>query len=179
MRTSLQILSTLLAAHIAITAQAQVLDTTLPPSTATETTTAPTMAPSTATAPSTASSTATATPATTPAEASPATATVEPIAPKTPATPTTAVTSNKSITHWLCGEKATPLLLTNDDTKGLIEIGNSTVEMNHVPTEQGVSYSAADGSGASFTIMNNAAVLVAVNKDKTSCALVEQPAVTQ
>ena len=173
MRTSLQILFTLLAAHITVTAKAQVLDTTLPPSTATEATTA------TTTAPSTASSTATATPTTTPAEASPATATVEPIAPKAPVTPTTAVTSNKSITHWLCGEKATPLLLTNDDSKGLIEIGNSAVEMNHVPTEQGVSYSAADGSGASFTIMNNAAVLVAVNKDKTSCALVEQPAVTQ
>lgn len=171
MRTSLQILSTLLAAHIAITAQAQVLDTTLPPSTATETTTAPTTAPSTASS--------TAAPTSTSTEITPATAIVAPVTPQTPATPTTTVTSNKSITHWLCGEKATPLLLTNDDTKGLIEIGNSTVEMNHVPTEQGVSYSAADGSGASFTIMNNAAVLVAVNKDKTSCALVEQPAVTQ
>ena len=166
MRTSLQILSTLMVAHMAITAQAQTLGTSLPPSTsATETTVAPSTAPS-VTAPA-------ATQSATPTEAS------APIAPQAPTAPATAATPNKSITHWLCGEKATPLLLTNDETKGLIEIENSTVEMNHVPTEQGVSYSAADGSGASFTIMNNAAVLVAANKDKTSCALIEQPAVTQ
>ena len=178
MRTSLQILSTLLAAHITITAQAQTLDASpiAPASTtATETTTTPSTAtPSTGAASASGSTSTNEVPS---SPITPATATTTPEAPVAPMT--AATTSNKSISHWLCGDKATPLLLTNDENKGLIQFENSTVEMNLVPTEKGVSYNAVDGSGTSFTIMNNAAVLVAANKDKTSCALIEQPAVSQ
>ena len=71
------------------------------------------------------------------------------------------------------------MVLTNDDNKGLVQIGNDAIEMKRAQTETGIHYNAADGSDASFTVVNNAAVLVAANKEKTSCALVEQPAAIQ
>lgn len=159
MRTSLHVLSSLLIASALITAQAQT------------TTTAPasdnaTPAAATAGTPTPESSTAT-------TPSAPAAATEAPAASITPAA------SSPSVTHWLCGEKATPVVLTNDDNKGLVQIGNDAIEMKRAQTETGIHYNAADGSDASFTVVNNAAVLVAANKEKTSCALVEQPAAIQ
>ena len=171
MRTSLQILTTFMAAHIAIIAQAQTLNATpIAPISAPATET--TAMPSSVVAPSVAE-------AMTPVEATLAAPVAAPIVAETPVAPVAAAPSSKSVSHWLCGDKATPLLLTNDENKGLVQIENNSIEMKSVASEKGTNYKAVDGSDASFVIMDKAAVLVAANKDKTSCALVEQPAVTQ
>ena len=96
MRTSLQILTTFMAAHIAIVAQAQTLNATpIAPISAPATET--TAMPSSVVAPSVAE-------AMTPVEATLAAPVAAPIVAETPVAPVAAAPSSTSVSHWLCGD---------------------------------------------------------------------------